>query len=187
MRSVPRPSRAASLLPILAAAVAVAGCSSVPVEDPSVTQPPQPPVQTVRDVALGATQSVSVTSSFGPGTGDVPAQITVYEFRDHVAPGRRIRPVTPGARWASARVRVCRSAPVVLGYPAWVLNDDDQRTAQQTRVLHREFPQPPFPNDSRAAGCATGWVTWVVPKDMRAPSRITFEQARGVPGAWRLR
>jgi hypothetical protein len=176
----------AHAIPLLAVML-ITACSSAPPPDPAAVQPPQPPPRTVRDVALGATQRVRIASTFGPGTEEVPADVTVYEFRDHVAPAPAIRPSSAGAHWASARVRMCRSAPVLLGYPAWVLGDDEGRTAQQTRVLHRQFPQPAFPNTSRRAGCATGWVTWVVPGDLTAPSKITFEQTREVPGAWRLR
>ena len=91
-----------------------------------------------------------------------------------------------GTRWASAQVRVCRSGPVVLGFPAWVLGDDDGRTAQQSRVLHPQFPQPAFPDASRRPGCATGWVTWVVAPDL-VPTKVTFEQTRQVPLPWRIR
>ena len=53
-------------------------------------------------------------------------------------------------------------------------------------MLHGQFPQPDFPNTSRRAGCVTGWVTWVVPGDLTAPSKITFEQTREILGASRL-
>ncbi len=138
-----------------------------------------------RDVQLGTVQDVSVASGFGPGTAPVPATVAVLAFRDHVAPVPDVQPVTPGTRWASAQVRVCRSGPVVLGFPAWVLGDDEGRTAQQSRVLHPHFPQPPFPDASPRSGCETGWVTWVVAADL-LPSKVTFEQTREVPAAWRL-
>jgi hypothetical protein len=109
----------------------------------------------------------------------------VYAFRDHVEPAARIRPITPGTHWASADVKVCRTKPAILGYPAWVLGDDQGRTAQQTRVLHKQFPQPTFPNDSTQVGCARGWITWVTPNILK-PTQVTFEQARTLPGPWRI-
>ena len=173
-------------LPVAAALLSACGAASVPSSDPAAVQPPQPPVKSAAPVALGAVQQVEVASSFGPGPGDVPASITVYAVRDHVAPSKRIRPITPRTHWASADVKVCRTKPVIFGYPAWVLGDDSGRTAQQTRVVHPQFPQPAFPNDSPTAGCARGWVTWVTANNL-IPTQVTFEQARTVSGPWRLR
>ena len=165
------------------------GCSAPAADgpDPAAVQPPRPSPRAVDAVALGTSQDVSVASSFGPGTDDVRTTVTVLAFRDQVAPTPAPQPVTPGTRWASAQVRVCGDAPVVLGYPAWVLGDDEGRTAQQTRVLHPQLPQPPFPGTSTATGCRTGWVTWVVQAELARPTKVTFEQTRSVPGAWRLR
>ena len=177
----------------LLAAVLLPACSSGPGRlagegqgaGQGAVQTPGPDLSS-KDVGLGAAQDVRVASSFGPGTAAVAATVSVLAFRDHVAPDPAVRPVTPGTRWASAQVRVCRSGPVVLGFPAWVLGDDEGRTAQQSRVLHPQFPQPPFPDASRRPGCATGWVTWVVAADL-VPTKVTFEQTREVPAAWRLR
>jgi hypothetical protein len=167
---------------LLSACASSGGAST----DPAAVQPPQQPVKIAAPVRLGAAQELLVASSFGPGSADVPSAITVYAVRDHVAPDRRIRPITPGTHWASADVKVCRTKPVIFGYPAWVLGDDSGRTAQQTRVLHPQFPQPTFPNSSPKAGCARGWVTWVTADDLK-PTQVTFEQARTVSVPWRIR
>jgi len=172
----------------LLAAILLPACSSGPgrlAGDGQGAVPTPGPVVAPKDVGLGTAQDVGVASSFGPGTAVVPASVSVLAFRDHVAPDPAVRPITPGTRWASAQVRVCRSGPVVLGFPAWVLGDDSGRTAQQSRVLHPQFPQPAFPDASRRPGCATGWVTWVVAPDL-VPTKVTFEQTRDVPPAWRL-
>jgi hypothetical protein len=181
-------ARTAALAGLVLAGGLLAACSAqdADVTDPAVP-PPRPSPRSVTAVPLGTPQEVPVASSFGPGTDDVRATVTVLAFRDRVAPAPAPQPVTPGTRWASAQVRVCRTAPVALGYPAWVLGDDSGRTAQQTRVLRPQLPQPPFPGSSTAPGCAQGWVTWVVPPELARPSMITFEQTRSVPGAWRLR
>jgi hypothetical protein len=165
----------------------LAGCGSSGTKtDPAAVQPSQRPLQTVRPVPLGTAQKVAVASSFGPGTADVPATITVYAVRDHVAPGPAIRPLAAASHWASADVRICRDRPVVLGYPAWVLGDDQGRTAQVTKVLHPQFPQPTLPNGPTLRGCSRGWVTWVVANDL-VPTKVTFEQTHDIPGAWRIR
>jgi hypothetical protein len=173
-------------LPVAVALVSGCGATSDPGSDPAAVQPPQPPVTSAAPVRLGVAQQIEVASSFGPGAGEVAASITVYSVRDHVAPNKRIRPITPRTHWASADVRVCRAKPVIFGYPAWVLGDDSGRTAQQTRVVHPQFPQPQFPDDSPTAGCARGWVTWVTADNLK-PTQVTFEQARTVSGPWRLR
>jgi hypothetical protein len=180
--------RLASLACLPIALLALSGCAGTGTNsvDPADAQPPQPAIKTAVPVGLGAAQQVDVASSFGPGAADVPASITVYAVRDHVAPNPRIHPITPHTHWASADVQVCRTKPVIFGYPAWVLGDDSGRTAQQTRVLHRQFPQPAFPNNSPTAGCARGWVTWVTPNNLK-PTQVTFEQARTVSVPWRLR
>lgn len=152
---------------------------------PPPAQPPPPPRETAAPVRLGAVQEVQASDSFGSG-GDVLVTAAVLAVRDPVAPPPAPRPAMPGARWASALVRLCRSAPVTLGYPAWVLGDDDGRTAQQSRVQHPQFPRPALPA-AGGRGCTRGWVTWVVPPDLRVPTKVTFEQTRRVPGEWRLR
>ncbi len=175
------------LATLLVAVSLLSACSrSAHVADPAAVQPPQPPLTSAPPVRLGVAQHIAVASSFGPGSADVPATITVYAVRDHVAPDPKIRPITPATHWASADVQVCRTKPVILGYPAWVLGDDSGRTAQQTRVLHAQFPQPTFPNSSLRAGCARGWVTWVT-ADILKPTKVTFEQARTVSVPWRIR
>jgi hypothetical protein len=167
--------------------IALGGCTSTGAKaDPGAAQPSQAPTKKASPVPLGTTQKVLASNSFGPGSGDVPIEITVYGFRDHVAPAAAIRPKTPGTHWASADVRVCRTKPVIFGYPAWVLEDAAGRVAQTTRVLHPQFPQPAFPNSSTAAGCTRGWVTWVTPDVLQAAT-INFEQARELPGPWQLR
>ena len=187
------PVGARALVLGLLAAVLLPACSSGPGRLADAGQgagqgavPTPGPDPSSKDVGLGTAQDVRVASSFGPGTAAVPATVAVLAFRDHVAPVPAVRPVTPGTHWASAQVRVCRSRPVVLGFPAWVLGDDDGRTAQQSRVLHPQFPQPPFPDASRRPGCATGWVTWVVAADL-VPTKVTFEQTREVVEAMRAR
>jgi len=173
----------ACLLPVL---VLFSACSSGgPKADPAAKQPPQAATQQVPSVPLGTTQAVVASNAFGPGTGDVPIHITVYAFRDHVAPGAGIRPITPATHWASADILVCRSKPVVFDYPAWVLEAADGRVAQTTKVQHPQFPQPAFPNASTKAGCARGWVTWVTPDSLTGHT-INFEQTHDLPGPWRL-
>jgi len=165
----------------------LAGCgSSATKPDPAAAQPSQQPERTVTPVPLGTAQQVAVASSFGPGTADVPATITVYAVRDHVAPAPAIRPLAAGSHWASADVKICRDRPVLLGYPAWVLGDDQGRTAQVTKVLHPQFPQPTLPNSAPGTGCSRGWVTWVTADDLH-PTQVTFEQTHSIPGAWRIR
>lgn len=134
-------------------------------------------------VLLGASQEVAVASAFGPGRGDVTARLTVFEVRDHVAAG--VRPRAAGSHWASADVRVCRTAPVVLGFPAWVLGDDDGRTAQVAKVVHPTFPQPALKAGAGLGSCMRGWVTFVTPDDLH-PTKVTFEQTREVPPPWRI-
>lgn len=170
----------------IASSLLVGGCSAAATIDPAAVQPSQPSAVQVNPVGLGTAQRVAVSSSFGPGTADVRASITVLRFRDHVRASDRATPVAPATHWASAEVRVCRSTAVELGYPAWVLRDDDGRTAQVTKVLHPGFPQPSLPVASHAVGCTRGWVTWVTPDDLHA-TEVTFEQTREVPGAWLLR
>lgn len=177
--------RGRSVCALLAALAMVGACSSgTPKVDPAAKQPSQSPTRTKPSVPLGTTQRVAASSAFGPGTADVPIQVTVYAFRDHVAPAAA-KPITPLTHWASADVKVCRSKPIVFGYPAWVLEDAFGRVAQTTAVLHPQFPQPTFPDSSTRAGCARGWVTWVTP-DILAGAKINFEQARELPGPWRL-
>lgn len=181
-----RGGRRIAAVAVAAACLLGAGCRSSPRVDPAAAQPPQPSVRSVTPVRLGVAQRVAAASSFGPGSEDVPVTVAVLRFRDHVVATDHATPAAPGSHWASAEVRVCRSRPVVLGYPAWVLGDDSGRTAQVTKVLHPGFPHPAFPDASRAAGCAQGWVTWVTADALHA-TRVTFEQTRDVPGAWRLR
>ncbi len=133
---------------------------------------------------LGTGQQVLVASSFGPGTGDVPAVLSVFDLRDRVAPDPALAPAASASHWASADVQVCRTRPVALGYPAWVLGDDQGRTAQVTKVLLPQFPQPPLPDAPGLTGCVRGWVTFVTPDDLR-PTKVTFEQTLSIPGAWR--
>ena len=177
--------RVGPVVPWLAAAVLAGACSSPARIDPAAAQPPQPKARSAKPVKLGAVQTVSVSSSFGPGTTDVPVTISVLRFRDRIRPTDGALPLAPASHWASAEVRVCRPKPVVLGYPAWVLGDDSGRTAQLTKILHPGFPQPPFPNASGKVGCAQGWVTWVT-QDVLHATQVRFEQTRDVPGAWRL-
>lgn len=170
----------------LAVALLAGACSSPARIDPAAAQPPQPPARSAKPVSLGAVQAVTASSSFGPGTADVPVMISVLRFRDKVRPTDGALPLAPASHWASAEVRVCRPTPIVFGYPAWVLGDDSGRTAQVTKILHPGFPQPTFPDASRKAGCAQGWVTWVT-QDVLHATQVRFEQTRDVPGAWRLR
>lgn len=171
----------------LTAVLALLGaCSGSPKVDPYAKQPSQPPTRTKASVPLGTTQKILASSSFGPGTADVPIDVTVYGFRDHVAPAAGIRPKTPATHWASADIKVCRSKPIVFGYIAWVLEDAVGRPAQESAVAHKEFPQPPFPDSSTRAGCARGWVTWVTPDNVKG-AKVSFEQAREFPGPWRVR
>lgn len=183
-RRLTRRSRPAAV-PVLLL-VLLAGCGGGSKADPAAVQPAQPQPRTVTPVGLGTTQRVTVASSFGPGTADVTASITVYAVRDHIAPDPTIRPAAAASHWASADVQICRDRPVVLGYPAWVLGDDQGRTAQVTKVLHPQFPQPPLPDAATAVGCARGWVTWVTADDLR-PTQVRFEQTHSIPGAWRIR
>jgi len=154
---------------------AAAAPVAVPVAAPSPTAA----------VPLGAVQHVSIASAFGPGTADVPATIGVLRVLDHVAAGKLIEPIAPGSHWASALVEVCPEKPVILGYPAWVLGDDSGRTAQVSRVLHPQFPQPALRNGITLTRCARGWVTWVTSNELK-PTKVTFEQTYDVPGAWRV-
>jgi hypothetical protein len=174
------------LLPlVLCTAIVLTGCQQGGVTEARTTQPatrattpaePQP-------VALGEAQDIQVANAFGPASSGsaVPARVTVLAVRDHVAP--TVKPRSPASHWTSARVQVCRSVPVVLGYPAWVLGDDDGRTAQLSRALHRQFPKPTFDNTSTATGCQQGWVTFVTSDDLK-PTKVTFEQTREVRGPW---
>lgn len=165
----------------------LAGCSSTGSHrDPAAVQPRQAPTHSVPAVRLGTVQTVLAASSFGPGHGDVPITVAVLGFRDHVLATDHAVPADQASHWASARVRVCRTKPVIFGYPAWVLGDDSGRTAQTTKVQHPGFPQPQFPDVTGRAGCAQGWVTWST-MDALHPTKVTFEQTREVPGAWRLR
>jgi hypothetical protein len=180
-----RPPRLA--LPWIAAALALAAVSGCESSDPAPTAASTPAPQASRppEVSLGTPQQVTVASAFGPGTESVPVRITVFAVRDQVAPRAAIRPRAALSHWASADVEACRSKPVVLGFPAWVLGDDDGRTAQVTKVLHKAFPQPTFDNSSTKTGCQRGWVTFVTPDDL-TPTKVTFEQTTEVPGAWRI-
>ena len=74
---------------------------------------------------------------------------------------------------------------MILGYPAWVLGDDSGRTAQISRVLHPQFPQPALRNGVTLTRCTRGWVTWVTSNQLK-PTKVTFEQAFDVPGAWKV-
>jgi hypothetical protein len=96
----------------------------------SVTAPPSPAPTSNAPYAvpLGVSQPVMVASTFGPGQNDVRVTITVFQVRDRVAPNAPPPPQL-GSHWASADVQVCRTAPVILGYPAWILDDDSGRTA----------------------------------------------------------
>ena len=177
---------AAPGLVALAVTLLLAGCSSAPGHDPAAVQPRQVAGHTAAPVPLGTVQRVSAASSFGPGADEVPVTISVLRFRDHILATDRAVPAAPASHWASAEVRVCRSRPVVFGYPAWVLGDDDGRTAQVSKVQRPGFPRPAFPDGSARAGCARGWVTWAAQDALHA-TRVSFEQARQAPGAWRLR
>ncbi len=154
-----------------------AGTAATPTTKPSASGPPA--------VALGTQQQVTVASAFGPGREAVVARVTVFAVRDKIAPGKAIKPTALASHWASADVEVCRPKPVVLGFPAWVLGDDSGRTAQITKVLHKQFPQPLFVNASTKTGCQRGWVTFVTADDL-TPTKVTFEQTSDVPGAWRI-
>lgn len=175
---------AARLAGLAVVLTALAGCGGaravdgVPVAQPEVARAP------ARAVTLGASQDVPVASAFGPGRADVNATITVLAVRDHVA--RTVRPRTAAAHWASADVRVCRTAPVVLGFPAWVLGDDDGRTAEAAKVVLPQFPRPALPAGPGVSGCSRGWVTFVTSDELH-PTKVTFEQTRQVPLPWRIR
>jgi hypothetical protein len=172
---------------VLGTVAVLAGCGSSGAKiDPAAAQPSQQSARTVAPVPLGTAQKVNIANSFGPGTGDVTATITVYSVRDHVAPSPAIKPVAAGSHWASADVKICRDRPVELGFPAWVLGDDHGRTAQVTKVLHPQFPQPTLPTGPSLTGCSRGWVTWVTANDLK-PTQVTFEQTHAIPGAWRIR
>ena len=188
--ALPAPAKAGPGLPWrwlagLVLAGLVPGCSAAARVDPAAKQPPQPMVRHAVPVALGVTQHVRAASSFGPSSTDVMVTIAVLRFQDHVHASDGAVPLAPASHWASAQVRVCRSQPVLFGYPAWVLGDDSGRTAQISKVLHPGFPRPTFPDASPKAGCAQGWVTWVT-QDVLKPTQVRFEQTRDVPGAWRL-
>lgn len=173
---------------LLALALLLAGCGGgarAGGGDPAASAPSQPPVRTVAAVTLGTSQQVLVASSFGPGTGDVTAAVTVFAVRDQIVPDAALRPAAAISHWAAADVQVCRDRSVVLGYPAWVLGDDQGRTAAVTKVLHPEFPQPALPNGPDSTGCQRGWVVFVTPDDLH-PTKVTFEQTREIPGAWRI-
>ena len=176
--------RVAHLAGLAVVLAALAGCGggravdAVPVAQPEAARTP------ARAVALGASQDVSVASAFGPGRVDVSARITVLTVRDHVAGS--VRPRTAAAHWASADVRVCRTAPVVLGFPAWVLGDDAGRTAEAAKVVSPQFPRPTLPSGPGVSGCSRGWVTFVTPNELH-PTKVTFEQTRQVPLPWRIR
>jgi hypothetical protein len=170
---------------VVAVGILAAGCAArSDAARPAVATPP-PARSQAAALALGATQPVSIASAFGPGRADVPATIRVLRVQDHVAPGKLIEPIAAASHWASAEVEVCPQKPVVLGYPAWVLGDDSGRTAQVTRVLHPQFPQPPLRNGITLTRCTSGWVTWVTPNDLK-PTQVSFEQAYDVPNAWRV-
>ena len=181
MSGAGRVARLAGLAVVLAALVGCGGGRAV--DAVPVAQPEAAPTR-ARAVALGASQDVPVASAFGPGRADVTAQVTVFAVRDHVAPA--LHPRTAAAHWASADVRVCRTAPVVLGFPAWVLGDDDGRTAEVVKVLLPQFPRPTLAPGPGSTGCSRGWVTFVTPDDLH-PTKVTFEQTRQVPLPWRIR
>jgi hypothetical protein len=169
---------------VLSAAVVLTGCQQGSTTDAAAApSTPAPAASEPQPVALGEAQDIQVANAFGPARSgsDVPARVTVLAVRDHVAP--KVAPRSPASHWTSARVQVCRSTPVILGYPAWVLGDDQGRTAQITRVLHPEFPQPAFDNASTATGCREGWVTFVTSDELR-PTRVSFEQTRDLQGPW---
>lgn len=171
---------------LAAGCLLLAGCSAGQQQGPTAVQSRQPATRAVPAVRLGTTEQVLAASSFGPGRDDVPITVAVLAFTDHVVASDKAIPADPASHWASARVRVCRSRPVIFGYPAWVLGDDAGRTAQTAKVQHPGFPRPAFPDVSVTAGCAQGWVTWSTMNALHA-TKVTFEQTREVPGAWRLR
>jgi len=174
------------LLAVVAAATVASGCQLQPQGSLVVDEHGSAPAASIRQsVPLGTGQDVSVASAFGPGQGDVMTGVTVFEVRDRVAPDPRRRPKAAASHWASADVQVCRSAPVVLGYPAWVLGDDDGRTAQAAKESQPQFPQPALAGGPGTSSCRRGWVTFVTPDELH-PTKVTFEQAREVPPAWRI-
>ena len=163
---------------------ALAGCGGAQAVDAVPVAQPEASTLRARSVPLGASQVVPVASAFGPGRDDVSARVTVFEVRDHVA--RAVPPKTSAAHWASADVRICRTAPVVLGYPAWVLGDDDGRTAEAAKVVLPQFPRPALASGPGTIGCSRGWVTFVTSDELH-PTKVTFEQTRQVPPPWRIR
>lgn len=186
---VPGAARATPfLLSAALALVSIGGCQSASSGSDAgsgATSTPTPSASGPPAVALGTQQQVTVASAFGPGREAVVARVTVFAVRDKVAPAAAIKPKALASHWTSAEVEVCRPKPVVLGFPAWVLGDDDGRTAQLTKILHKEFPQPTFDNTSTKTGCQRGWVTFVTANDLK-PTKVTFEQTTDVPGAWRI-
>ena len=166
------------------ALAALAGCGGAQAVEAVPVAQPEASTLRARSVPLGASQVVPVASAFGPGRDDVSARITVFEVRDHVAPAVRAR--ASAAHWASADVRVCRTAPVVLGFPAWVLGDDDGRTAEAAKVVLPQFPRPALAAGPGTVGCSRGWVTFVTSDELH-PTKVTFEQTRQVPLPWRIR
>ena len=172
------------MVALVLATVLLSGCSGGAAVDARASTAAPPPAPTAAAVKLGTRQQVLVASSFGPGTGDVPAELSVFEVRDRVAPSPAAGPAAGSSHWASADVQICRTRPVALGYPAWVLGDDQGRTAQVSKVLLPQFPQPPLPDAPDLPGCARGWVTFVTPDDLH-PTKVTFEQTLSIPGAWR--
>lgn len=173
------------LLGVVTVLTLASGCMQQPLGSLVVEQGPAEAASGSRAVPLGTSQEVAVASSFGPGRGDVMAGVTVFQVRDQVAPDPSLRPKQAATHWASADVQICRTAPVVLGYPAWVLGDDDGRTAQVAKVLRPQFPQPALAGGPGGRSCRRGWVTFVTPDELH-PTKVTFEQAREVPPAWRI-
>lgn len=173
------------LLGVVAAVTVASGCQQQSLGSLVVEQAPAESASGPRAVPLGTSQQVAVASAFGPGRADVTTKVTVFEVRDHVAPDPSLRPKQASSHWASADVQVCRTAPVVLGYPAWVLGDDDGRTAQAAKVIRPQFPQPALAPGPGTPSCLRGWVTFVTPDELH-PTKVTFEQAREVPPAWRI-
>lgn len=174
---------AARLAGLAVALAAVAGCAGATVVGVAPIAQPVASRAPTRWVPLGAPQDVPVASAFGPGRVDVTAGITVFAVRDHVA--ATVHPRALSAHWASADIRVCRTAPVTLGFPAWVLGDDDGRTAEAAKVVLPQFPRPTLRSGPGTSGCSRGWVTFVTSDDLH-PTKVTFEQTRQVPLPWRI-